>query len=101
MGYNYKTQIASGDGFVCPPLITNGQNITSFTEDLELPDQKPFILIPLEEGTIRVRLAGQQTFDTYDISEAEVTASIGLPLLYLVTKVYKAGTSISSFNIGF
>nr|DAO11219.1 MAG TPA: hypothetical protein [Herelleviridae sp.] len=38
--------------------------------------------------------------DTYTISEAEVNASMGYPIPYLVDKVFKDGTT-AQFNIGY
>lgn len=56
-----------------------------------------FYVIPLTEGTIKVRLVGGR--EDYTISEAEVTANLGLPIPYLVEMVYKDGTT-SELNIG-
>lgn len=62
-------------------------------------DYRPdcFYVIPLTEGTIKVRLVGGR--EDYTISEAEVTANLGLPIPYLVEMVYKDGTT-SELNIG-
>ena len=64
-------------------------------------EQQPegFLLIPLTSGDIKVHLAGAPNFEDYTISSAEVDASLGVPMLYLVDKVYMDGTT-ATFNIG-
>lgn len=98
-----KSQFVASSGATIPALISKAFNITSITEDVYLEDDKgnkiPFVLIPLTEGKIVVGLAGSEG-EKYTISEAEVSASIGLPLSYLISVVYQEGTTITNFNIG-
>ena len=37
----------------------------------------------------------------YTISEAEVSANIGMPLMYMVQKILKEGTTATNLSIGF
>lgn len=98
-----RYQISATSGDQCPSLISNAINIQSLSEDLVLEDQNgqqiPFVIIPLSEGAITVELVGNTS--PYVIQEAEVTASLGLPLFYLVRKVFKTGTTVTNMNVGF
>lgn len=106
-GFLYKTVLANPGGLPNPTTIQRAFMVGTPTEDLTAatfePDeqQQPegFLLIPLAAGTIKVHLAGAATFEDYTISEVEVDASLGSPMLYLVDKVYSAGTT-AQFNIG-
>lgn len=74
-------------------LVSETLDITFLGEDM--PDY--FYVIPLTEGKIKVRLVGGK--EDYTISEAEITANLGLPIPYLVETVYRDGTT-AQFNIG-
>lgn len=76
-------------------LIESSLNTTFLGEENDRPDY--FYVIPLTEGTIKVRLVGGR--EDYTISEAEITANLGLPIPYLVETVYRDGTT-AQFNIG-
>lgn len=76
-------------------MIVDNLNTTFLGEENDRPDY--FYVIPLTEGKIKVRLAGGR--EDYTISEAEVTANLGLPIPYLVETVYRDGTT-AQFNIG-
>lgn len=76
-------------------LVENALNTTFLGEENDVPDY--FYVIPLTEGKIKVRLVGGR--EDYTISEAEVTANLGLPIPYLVETVYRDGTT-AQFNIG-
>lgn len=76
-------------------MIVNNLDTTFLGEENDRPNY--FYVIPLTEGTIKVRLVGGR--EDYTISEAEVTANLGLPIPYLVETVYRDGTT-AQFNIG-
>lgn len=76
-------------------LVEASLNTTFLGEENDRPNY--FYVIPLTEGTIKVRLVGGR--EDYTISEAEVTANLGLPIPYLVETVYRDGTT-AQFNIG-
>lgn len=76
-------------------IVESSLNTTFLGEENDAPDY--FYVIPLTEGKIKVRLAGGR--EDYTISEAEVTANLGLPIPYLVETVYRDGTT-AQFNIG-
>lgn len=76
-------------------MIVDNLNTTFLGEENDRPDY--FYVIPLTEGTIKVRLVGGR--EDYTISEAEITANLGLPIPYLVETVYRDGTT-AQFNIG-
>lgn len=98
-----RTQISSPQGYPLPALITRAWNISSVSEDVVLEDQNgnkiPFIVVPLTEGEMKVGLADNPG-EPFLISSAEITASVGIPLMYLITRVYKEGTTVTNFNIG-
>lgn len=95
-----KSTINSPQGFSLPVIICNAFEIDQLQEDLILMDQEnervSFLPIPLTEGTIKVELASGMI---YTISEAEVSASIGYPMVYLCKKIFKEGTT-ATLNIG-
>lgn len=66
-------------------LVETSLNTTFLGEENDRPNY--FYVIPLTEGTIKVRLVGGR--EDYTISEAEVTANLGLPIPYLVETVYR------------
>lgn len=76
-------------------LVETSLNTASLGEENDRPNY--FYVIPLTEGTIKVRLVGGR--EDYTISEAEVTANLGLPIPYLVETVYRDRTT-AQFNIG-
>lgn len=76
-------------------LVESSLDTTFLGEENDRLDY--FYVIPLTEGTIKVRLVGGR--EDYTISEAEVTANLGLPIPYLVETVYRDGTT-AQFNIG-
>lgn len=100
-----KVQLMSPAGFPSPVTITRAWNFTAApTEDIYLKDKSsnriiPFIIIPIATGAISVGLAGDEG-TPYLISAEEVAANKGLPMIYLVTRIYSSGTTLSSFNIG-
>lgn len=104
ISYN-RTAIVNRGGEVSSLTISRAITIGALTENItpmmleENEDYRPdcFYVIPLTEGTIKVRLVGGR--EDYTISEAEVTANLGLPIPYLVEMVYKDGTT-SELNIG-
>lgn len=106
-GYTYKTVLANPGGLPNPTLIQRAFAVGTPTKDMTAadleadPQQQPegFLLIPLTSGEIKVHLAGAPDFEDYTISSAEVDASLGVPMLYLVDKVYMDGTT-ATFNIG-
>lgn len=76
-------------------LVEASLNTTFLGEENDRPNY--FYVIPLTEGTIKVRLVGGR--EDYTISEAEITANLGLPIPYLVETVYRDGMT-AQFNIG-
>lgn len=102
ISYN-RTAIVNQNGTVSSMTISRAFSIgmivdnldTTFLREEDRPDY--FYVIPLTEGTIKVRLAGGR--EDYTISEAEITANLGLPIPYLVEMVYRDGTT-AQFNIG-
>lgn len=106
-GYLYKTALTNPGGIPSPSTVQRAFNVGAITEDLDVsnfennPEQQPqgFLIIPLQAGDIKVHLAGAPAFEDYLISEVETTASLGLPMLYLVDKIYVDGTT-AELNIG-
>lgn len=105
ISYN-RTAIVNQNGTVSSMTISRAFSIgmlaeaflntkTFLGEENDAPNY--FYVIPLTEGTIKVRLVGGR--EDYTISEAEVTANLGLPIPYLVETVYRDGTT-AQFNIG-
>ena len=96
-----SNKLITNNGDAVPSLISSAWNFASIDEDITLIDQNgqpvSFIIIPLAAGTIKVILAGGME---YTISEAEVSANIGNPLMYMVQKIVKEGTTVSSLSIG-
>lgn len=90
------------NGTLGPNTISRAWNFSSITEDIFIENEKgnhvPFIIIPLSEGEIKVKLAGSS--DIYTIAESEVSTFIGSPMLYLIDTVLQNGTTVTSFNIG-
>lgn len=66
---------------------------------MEHDSDKNFLIIPLTAGTVKVHLCGAPSIETYTISETEVSAYMGSPMLYLIDKVFVDGTT-AQFNIG-
>lgn len=106
-GYLYKTTLANPGSLPNPTMIQRAFEVGAVSEDLDAAKfesdekQQPegFLVIPLTAGTIKVHLAGAPNFEDYTLSEAEVSASIGYPMVYLVDKVYTSGTT-ATLNIG-
>lgn len=96
-----SNKLITTNGEAVPSLISSAWNLSDINEDIVLIDQNeqevPFVVIPLSEGTIKVILTGGME---YTISEAEVSANIGNPLMYMVQKIVKEGTTVSSLSIG-
>lgn len=96
-----SNKLITNNGDAAPSLISSAWNFASIDEDIILIDQNgqpvSFVIIPLVAGTIKVILAGGME---YTISEAEVNASLGSPLMYMVQKIVKEGTTVSSLSIG-
>lgn len=102
ISYN-RTAIVNQNGTVSSMTISRAFSIGMIVGNLDTTffgeEDRPnyFYVIPLTEGTIKVRLVGGR--EDYTISEAEVTANLGLPIPYLVEAVYRDGTT-AQFNIG-
>lgn len=103
ISYN-RTAIVNQNGTVSSMTISRAFSIGMIVDNLDTTflgeeNDRPnyFYVIPLTEGTIKVRLVGGR--EDYTISEAEVTANLGLPIPYLVETVYRDGTT-AQFNIG-
>lgn len=96
-----SNKLITTNGEAVPSLISSAWNLSDINEDIALVDQNgqevPFVIIPLSEGAIKVILSGGME---YTISEAEVNASLGSPLMYMVQKIVKEGTTVSSLSIG-
>jgi hypothetical protein len=96
-----SNKLITTNGEAAPSLISSAWNLSDINEDIVLTDQNgqevPFIIVPLSEGTIKVILTGGME---YTISEAEVSANIGTPLMYMVQKILKDGTTATSLSIG-
>jgi hypothetical protein len=96
-----SNKLITTNGEAAPSLISGAWNFVTIEEDIVLIDQNgqkvPFVVIPLSEGAIKVVLSGGME---YTISEAEVSANIGNPLMYMVQKIVKEGTTVSSLSIG-
>lgn len=96
-----SNKLITNNGDAAPSLISSAWSFASIDEDIVLIDQNgqevPFVIIPLSEGAIKVILSGGME---YTISEAEVNASLGSPLMYMVQKIVKEGTTVSSLSIG-
>jgi hypothetical protein len=103
ISYN-RTAIVNQNGTVSSMTISRAFSIGMIVDNLDTTflgeeNDRPnyFYVIPLTEGTIKVRLVGGR--EDYTISEAEITANLGLPIPYLVETVYRDGTT-AQFNIG-
>jgi hypothetical protein len=96
-----SNKLITTNGEAVPSLISSAWNLSDINEDIALVDQNgqkvPFVIIPLSEGAIKVILSGGME---YTISEAEVSTNIGMPLMYMVQKIVKEGTTVSSLSIG-
>lgn len=96
-----SNKLITTNGEAVPSLISSAWNLSDINEDIVLVDQNgqkvPFVIIPLSEGDIKVVLSGGME---YTISEAEVSANLGPPLMYMVQKIVKEGTTVSSLSIG-
>ena len=97
-----SNKLVTTNGEAAPSLISSAWNFTAIDKDIALIDQNgqevPFVIIPLSEGAIKVILSGGME---YTISEAEVSANIGMPLMYMVQKILKEGTTATNLSIGF
>lgn len=101
---NSKVLMVTPGGNSSTPTISRAWNIDLQGQDFELIDNKTkdnvsFFVIPITKGAMVVGLADDPG-TPYTISEAEITTFQGQPMLYLVKKVYAAGTTVTSFNIG-
>jgi hypothetical protein len=102
ISYN-RTAIVNQNGTVSSMTISRAFSIGMIVSNLDTTflgeEDRPnyFYVIPLTEGKIKVRLVGGR--EDYTISEAEITANLGLPIPYLVETVYRDGTT-AQFNIG-
>lgn len=96
-----SNKLITNNGDAAPSLISSAWSFATIDEDITLTDQNgqpvSFVIIPLVAGIIKVILAGGME---YTISEAEVSASLGSPLMYMVQKIVKEGTTVSSLSIG-
>lgn len=97
-----SNKLITTNGEAAPSLISSAWNFATIEKDIVLIDQNeqevPFVIIPLSEGTIKVILTGGME---YTISETEVSANMGQPLMYMVQKIIKDGTTVTSLSIGF
>lgn len=103
ISYN-RTAIVNQNGTVSSMTISRAFSIGMIVDNLDTTflgeeNDRPnyFYVIPLTEGKIKVRLVGGK--EDYTISEAEITANLGLPIPYLIETVYRDGTT-AQFNIG-
>ena len=96
-----SNKLITTNGEAAPSLISSAWNFATIDKDIVLIDQNgqevPFVIIPLSEGAIKVILSGGMK---YTISEAEVSANLGMPLMYMVQKILKDGTTATSLSIG-
>lgn len=96
-----SNKLITTNGEAAPSLISSAWNFATIKEDIELTDQNgqevPFVVIPLSKGVIKVVLSGGME---YTISEAEVSANLGMPIMYMVQKILKDGTTATSLSIG-
>ena len=96
-----SNKLVTTNGDAAPSLISSAWNFASIDEDITLTDQNgqpvSFVIIPLVAGAIKVILAGEME---YTISEAEVNANLGNPLMYMVQRIIKEGTTVTSLSIG-
>lgn len=97
-----SNKLITTNGEAAPSLISSAWSFATIDKDIVLIDQNgqevPFVIIPLSEGTIKVILTGGME---YTISEAEVSANLGSPLMYMVQKILKEGTTATNLSIGF
>ena len=97
-----SNKLITNSGEAAPSLISSAWSFATIEEDITLTDQNgqlvSFVIIPLAAGTIKVILAGGME---HTISEAEVNANIGNPLMYMVQKIVKEGTTATNLSIGF
>jgi hypothetical protein len=103
-----RAGLVAHTGSVVPAAISSAWNYPAITEDIFLEPSSPvasgtyypfvpFMIIPMREGVINVQLASGLN---YTIQEAEVSASIGAPLLYLVTRIFAEGTTVTNLTVG-
>lgn len=98
--YPNRVTLSDNKGNISIVSIACAKEIGTLQEDFTIGGGV-FLIIPLTAGTIKVHFAGESApEDTYTISEAEVNASLGYPIPYLVDKVFKDGTT-AQFNIGY
>lgn len=101
---NNRTMMVNPSGFTSAVTISRAWNLSSLTEDFVLVNKEtneeiPFFIIPISEGSIKVGLADDPG-TPYTISEAEVAANQGTPMLYLVKRIFKTGTTTPLLNVG-
>lgn len=97
--YPNRVALSNDKGHTSIVNIARAKAIGTLQEDFSIGGT--FLIIPLTAGTIKVHFVGESALeDTYTISEAEVNASMGYPIPYLVDKVFKDGTT-AQFNIGY
>jgi hypothetical protein len=98
-----KVQSTNPNGLVSPNTISQAWNFQEIAEDIFVEGNNgkhfPFIIIPLSEGVIKVKLSGN-TGEIYTISSEEVSAFIGTPMLYLVDTIIFEGTTVTKLSIG-
>lgn len=96
-----SNKLITNNGDAASSLISSAWNFATIDEDITLIDQNgqpvSFVIIPLAAGSIKVILAGGME---YTISEAEVNANLGNPLMYMVQRIIKEGTTVTSLSIG-
>ena len=97
-----SNKLITNNGDAAPSLISSAWNFASIDEDITLIDQNgqpvSFIIIPFAAGTNKMIFAGGME---YTILETGVNANIGNPLMYMVQKIVKEGTTVTSLSIGF
>lgn len=97
-----SNKLITTNGEAAPSLISSAWNFATIDKDIVLTDQNgqevPFVIIPLSKGAIKVILSGGME---YTISEAKVSTNIGMPLMYMVQKILKEGTTATNLSIGF
>lgn len=105
ISYN-RTAIVNRSGEVSSLTISRAITIGALTENItpmileENEDYRPdnFFVIPTSEGEIKVVLANSLG-EEYLITEAEVSANLGVPIPYLIKEVIMDGTT-AELNIG-
>jgi len=91
-GDNVYDKFSVGFGIIDMATETVDYNISSTgVAGDNLPNF--MVIIPETAGVIVVELIGMTEGNIYTITAAQITANLGIPLLYKVRKVVKSGTT--------